>query len=143
MQKQLDSTVALVTGASSGIGAATARKLADLGAAVVAVARRKDRLDQLVGEIEKAGGTALPIEADITDRSAAAAAVQQAVDRFGRLDILINNAGLMLLGPVVDADADEWDRMVQINILGLLYTTHAALPHLLAVNPNIKLVGAV
>ena len=83
MQKQLDSTVALVTGASSGIGAATARKLADLGAAVVAVARRKDRLDQLVGEIEKAGGTALPIEADITDRSAAAAAVQQAVDRFG------------------------------------------------------------
>nr|WP_253268128.1 SDR family NAD(P)-dependent oxidoreductase [Streptomyces asoensis] len=83
-------------------------------------------------EIEKAGGTALAVGADITDRGQAGAAVQQTVDRFGRLDTLVNNAGLMLIGPVVGADTDEWDRMIKINVQGLLHTTHAALPHLLA-----------
>ncbi|MEY9929802.1 NADP-dependent 3-hydroxy acid dehydrogenase YdfG [Catenulispora sp. GP43] len=131
MSSKLTGTVALVTGASSGIGAATARRLAEHGAAVALVARRKDRLDDLAAEIEKAGGTALAVEADITDRSQAEAAVQQTVDRFGRLDILVNNAGLMLLGPVVGADAEDWDRMIAVNVQGLLSTTRAALPHLL------------
>ncbi|MER5903531.1 SDR family NAD(P)-dependent oxidoreductase [Streptomyces mirabilis] len=131
MPSTLTGTVALVTGASSGIGAATARRLAGDGASVALVARRKGRLDDLAAEIEKAGGTALVVEADITDRTQAEAAVQQAVEHFGRLDILVNNAGLMLLGPVVGADVDEWERMLAVNIQGLLHTTHAALPHLL------------
>ncbi|MFJ9241411.1 SDR family NAD(P)-dependent oxidoreductase [Streptomyces sp. NPDC101776] len=128
---KLTGTVALVTGASSGIGAATARRLAEHGASVTLVARRKDRLDELAAEIEKAGGTALAVGADITDRAQAEAAVQRSVERFGRLDTLVNNAGLMLLGPVVGADAEEWDRMIAVNIRGLLHTTHAALPHLI------------
>ncbi|MFF0040292.1 SDR family NAD(P)-dependent oxidoreductase [Streptomyces mirabilis] len=131
MPSTLTGTVALVTGASSGIGAATARRLAGDGASVALVARRKGRLDDLAAEIEKAGGTALVVEADITDRTQAEAAVQQAVEHFGRLDILVNNAGLMLLGPVVGADVDEWERMRAVNVQGLLHTTHAALPHLL------------
>jgi NADP-dependent 3-hydroxy acid dehydrogenase YdfG len=129
---RLHETVALVTGASSGIGAATARALADRGAAVALVARRKERLDALAAEIEQAGGTALVVQADITDRAQADAAVEQTVERLGRLDILINNAGVMYLGPVIGADVEEWDRMIDINVQGLLHTTHAALPHLLA-----------
>src|SRR3954471_3667832 len=128
---ELEGTVALVTGASSGIGDATARRLAEHGASIVVVARRKDRLDTLVSEIEAAGGTALAVEADLADRDQADRAVQAAIDRFGRLDILINNAGLMLLGPVVGADVGEWERMIAVNQTGLLYVTHAALPHLL------------
>jgi NADP-dependent 3-hydroxy acid dehydrogenase YdfG len=131
MASKLSGTAALVTGASSGIGAATARRLAEDGASVTLVARRRDRLESLGAEIEKTGGTALVVEADITDRTQAEAAVQQAVERFGRLDILVNNAGLMLLGPVVGADPEEWERMIAINVNGLLHTTHAALPHLL------------
>ncbi|MET7974212.1 SDR family NAD(P)-dependent oxidoreductase [Streptomyces mirabilis] len=131
MPSTLTGTVALVTGASSGIGAATARRLAEDGASVALVARRKGRLNDLAAEIGKAGGTALVVEADITDRPQAEAAVQQAVEHFGRLDTLVNNAGLMLLGPVVGADVDEWERMLAVNVQGLLHTTHAALPHLL------------
>jgi NADP-dependent 3-hydroxy acid dehydrogenase YdfG len=131
MRSQLSGTVAVVTGASSGIGAATARRLADHGASVVLVARRKDRLDDLATEIQTAGGTALVVEADISDRDQAETAVEQAVEGFGGLDTLVNNAGLMLLGPVVGADPDEWDRMIAVNARGLLYTTHAALPYLL------------
>jgi len=100
----LSGTVAVVTGASSGIGAATAPRLADHGACVALAARRRDRLQALAAEIEQADGTALVVEADITDRSQAEAAMQQTVDRFGRLDTLVNNAGLMLLGPVLDAE---------------------------------------
>ncbi|WP_329310586.1 SDR family NAD(P)-dependent oxidoreductase [Streptomyces sp. NBC_01262] len=131
MASKLTGTVALVTGASSGIGAATARELAGQGAAVALVARRKDRLEDLADDIAKAGGTALAVEADITDRARAEAAVQRTVEHFGRLDTLVNNAGLMLLGPVVGADAEDWDRMIAVNVQGLLHTTHAALPHLL------------
>jgi len=127
----LTGTVAVVTGASSGIGAATARRLADRAACVALVARRRDRLQALAAEIEQADGTALVVEADITDRSQAEAAMQQTVDRFGRLDTLVNNAGLMLLGPVLDAEIEQWERMIAINIQGLLYTTRAALPRLL------------
>ena len=128
----LAGTVALVTGASSGIGEATARDLASRGAAVALVARRADRLDALAEEIRSAGGTALAIEADVTQRDQAEAAVQRAVDELGRLDILINNAGVMLLGPIADAPVEEWDTMVQVNVLGLLYCAKAALPHLLS-----------
>jgi NADP-dependent 3-hydroxy acid dehydrogenase YdfG len=131
MTAKLAGTAALVTGASSGIGAATARRLTADGASVALVARRRDRLEALATEIAQVGGTALVVEADITDRAQAEAAVQRTVERFRRLDILVNNAGLMLLGPVVGADAEEWDRMIAINVQGLLYTTRAALPHLL------------
>ncbi|MFC8666383.1 SDR family NAD(P)-dependent oxidoreductase [Streptomyces sp. NPDC057199] len=131
MATKLTGTIALVTGASSGIGAATARRLGEDGASVVLLARRKERLTELAAEIEKAGGTALVVEADIADRAQAEAAVQETVERFGRLDILVNNAGLMLLGPVVGADVEEWERMIAVNVQGLLYTTRAALPHLL------------
>lgn len=131
MTAKLDGTVALVTGASSGIGEATARELAGHGAVLALVARRKDRLDALAAEIEAGGGTALAVPADITDRAEAEQAVDTVVERFGRLDILINNAGLMLLGPVVGADVGEWERMIAVNQAGLLYMTHAALPHLL------------
>jgi NADP-dependent 3-hydroxy acid dehydrogenase YdfG len=131
VESPLTGTVALVTGASSGIGEATARRLAEHGASVALVARRRDRLETLAAEIEAAGGTALAVEADIIDRSQAEAAVQQVVDRFGRLDTLVNNAGVMLLGPVVGADVDEWERMLAINVRGLLYTTRTALPHVL------------
>jgi NADP-dependent 3-hydroxy acid dehydrogenase YdfG len=123
---KLKGTVALVTGASSGIGAATARRLASEGASVAVLARRKDRLDVLVAEIEASGGTAFAVPSDIADRAQAEAAALTVVDRFGRLDILVNNAGLMLLGPIVGADVKEWERMLAINISGLIHTTHSA-----------------
>src|SRR6478735_5114832 len=126
MTKALQDTVALVTGASSGIGEATARALAEQGATVAVAARRKDRLDALVGEI---GGLAL--ETDVTDREQAVAAVERTAQELGRLDIVINNAGVMLLGEIVDAPVEEWDRMIELNLQGLLYIAHAALPHLL------------
>ena len=128
----LQDTVALVTGASSGIGEATARELASHGAAVALVARRADRLEALAGELRDGGSKALVIEADVTDRAAAEAAVLQTVGELGRLDVLINNAGVMLLGPIADADVEEWERMISVNLLGLLYCAKAALPHLLA-----------
>jgi NADP-dependent 3-hydroxy acid dehydrogenase YdfG len=130
-EPRLEGTVAVITGASSGIGAATARLLAERGASVALVARRRDRLIQLATEIEDDGGTAFALEADITDRSQAASASAQTVERVGRLDILVNNAGLMLLGPVHNADASEWDRMLAVNVAGLLNVTNAALPHLI------------
>ncbi|HST87006.1 MAG TPA: SDR family NAD(P)-dependent oxidoreductase, partial [Ktedonobacterales bacterium] len=131
MAGQLDGTVALITGASSGIGAATARALAHHGAAVALAARRKERLDQLAGEMTGRGGRALVMETDVTDKTQAQAAVARTVAELGRLDILVNNAGVMLLGPIENAPLDEWERMVRLNVLGLLYTAHAALPHLL------------
>ncbi|HEX8752987.1 MAG TPA: SDR family NAD(P)-dependent oxidoreductase [Solirubrobacterales bacterium] len=129
--QNLDGTVALITGASSGIGESTARELAGRGAAVALVARRAERLEKLAGEIADGGGTALPIEADVSDREAAERAVAHAVGELGRLDVLVNNAGVMLLGPILEAPVEEWDQMVQVNLLGLLYTARAALPHLL------------
>jgi NADP-dependent 3-hydroxy acid dehydrogenase YdfG len=105
--------------------------LADEGAAVALVARRRERLERLAGEIGAQGGRAVVVEADITDAAAAREAVERTVRELGRLDVLINNAGVMLLGPIVDAPVEEWERMVDINLRGLLHTTHAALPHLL------------
>ena len=131
VNEKLDGTVALVTGASSGIGEATAARLAAQGAAVAIAARRRDRLESLAEQIRATGGKALVIKADFADEPQARQAVEQTVADLGRLDILVNNAGVMLLGPVVGAPIDEWQRMVQINLLGLLYASHAALPHLL------------
>ncbi|MCW2615157.1 MAG: hypothetical protein JWN08_2151 [Frankiales bacterium] len=131
MTQRLQGTVAMVTGASSGIGEATALALAAEGAAVAVVARRRDRLDELAKRIEAGGGTALVVEADVTDEAQARGAVEQIVAGLGRLDTLVNNAGVMLLGPMEQAPVEEWQRMVQINVLGLMYCTHAALPHLL------------
>ena len=131
MTSKLNGTVALVTGASSGIGAATARRLAGEGAAVALVARRRSRMEAIAAEIEQAGGMASVVEVDITDPVQAEAAVRQAVQRLGRLDTLVNNAGVMLLGPIVGANMAEWERMIATNLQGLLHVTHAALPHLL------------
>jgi NADP-dependent 3-hydroxy acid dehydrogenase YdfG len=131
VSERLDGTVALVTGASSGIGEATARRLARDGAAVALAARRVDRLEVLAKEIRADGGTALVLEADVTDREQAMAAVERTVAELGRLDTLVNNAGMMLLGPIVGAPVEEWETMVHLNVLGVLYCTHAALPHLL------------
>ena len=128
---ELAGTVALVTGASSGIGEATALDLANRGATVVICARRKDRLDELAGRITGSGGQALALESDVTDEAQARAAVASAVERFGRLDTVIANAGVMLLGPIETAPIEEWQRMVELNVLGLMYTVHASLPHLL------------
>jgi NADP-dependent 3-hydroxy acid dehydrogenase YdfG len=128
MTQRLNGTTALVTGASSGIGAATALALAGEGASVALVARRGDRLSALA---ERIGEAALVLEADLTEEPAAAQVVAATVARFGRLDILVNNAGVMLLGPIADADVEEWRRMVDLNLSALLRCTHAALPHLL------------
>jgi NADP-dependent 3-hydroxy acid dehydrogenase YdfG len=132
MADQLNGTVALVTGASSGIGEASARALASAGAAVAIAARRKYRLDELAEEIEQGGGRALAIETDVTDQEQAIAAVEGTVRELGRLDTVVNNAGVMLLGPILDAPVEEWDRMIELNLKGLMYITHAALPHLLS-----------
>ena len=130
MANALEGTVALVTGASSGIGEATARSLAAHGAAVAVAARRRERLEALVAGIAAAGGRALALEADVTDQQQAIGAVERAVEQLGRLDTVINNAGVMLLGSVADTPTEEWDRMIALNLNGLLYVSHAALPHL-------------
>jgi len=122
--RRLGGTVALVTGASSGIGAATARSLAAEGAVVVVAARRKDRLDELVAQVAA-------VEADVTDRQQAVGLVDGVVTDHGRLDIVVNNAGVMLNGPIEGAPLDEWERMVDLNLKGLLYVAHASVPHLL------------
>ncbi|MET9904842.1 SDR family NAD(P)-dependent oxidoreductase [Streptomyces sp. NPDC006446] len=130
MTRRLEGTVALVTGASSGIGHATALELARQGASVALIGRREDRLTALAAEISEAGGKALAVPADITTAPAAAEAVERTVEGLGRLDTVVNNAGLMLLGPTPGADLNDWQRMVDINLMGLMYTSHAAIPHL-------------
>jgi len=131
MKATLKNTVALVTGASSGIGAATAKALAQHGAAVALLARRADRLQDLKTEIESAGGTALVVAADVTDAEQVAKAVEQTVAELGRLDTLVNNAGLMRMGPAAEAPLQDWDDMVTVNVQGVLYVTRAALPYLI------------
>jgi NADP-dependent 3-hydroxy acid dehydrogenase YdfG len=130
MTATLTGTAALVTGASSGIGAATARALAAHGAAVAVVARRADRLDELKADIESTGGTALAVPADVTDAEQVAAAVSRAIGELGRLDTVVNNAGLMRMGPAAEAPLQDWDDLVRVNVQGVLYVTRAALPHL-------------
>jgi len=128
---RLASTVAVVTGASSGIGEATALALAAEGATVAIVARRADRLEDLATRIASAGPEPIVVPADLTDAAEAPRVMAEVLSRAGRIDILVNNAGVMLLGPIVDAPIEEWERMIDINLRGLLYSAHAALPHLL------------
>lgn len=132
MTSPLSGTVALVTGASSGIGEATAIALAAEGAAVALVARRRDRLDGVAGRITAAGGRALVLETDIVDEAQARSAVDQTVAKLGRLDTLVNNAGVMLLGRAEGADTSQWRRMLDLNVAALMNLSHASLPHLLS-----------
>ena len=128
---ELSGKAVAITGASSGIGEATALTLARAGASVALGARRKDRLDALADRIEDEGGTAVALEVDVSDEAAARGFVEAAHERLGRLDTLVNNAGVMLLGPVEQADSEDWRTMVNVNLLGLMYCTHAALPIML------------
>ena len=128
MSNSLDGKVVLVTGASSGIGQATALALSEAGARVAVGARRADRLQSLA---QDAPGEMLALELDVTDRQSVQDAVAATVERFGALDVLVNNAGVMLSGPILGADTAEWTRMVETNLLGSMYAVHAALPHLL------------
>ena len=128
--RPLENTAALITGSSSGIGAAVAKRLAADGASVALVARRLELLDGIAAEIRAGGGTALTVQADITDKNQARGAVDRTISEFGRLDTVVNNAGVMLLGPVLGAPTDESDRMIALNLQGLVYVTSAALPHL-------------
>jgi NADP-dependent 3-hydroxy acid dehydrogenase YdfG len=128
MSNELKERVALVTGASSGIGEATAFALADAGAKVAVAARRRDRLEDVARRIRERGGEALVVEADFGVEAEAQRAVRETEAAFGRLDILVNNAGVMYLEPVIDADLARWRRMFEINVLGLIAATQAALP---------------
>lgn len=120
--------VVAITGASSGIGAATARHLASLGATVVVGARRTDRLDRLVAQIEAAGGQAAATRVDVTNPDDLQALVTLAVERFGRLDVLVGNAGISRIGPVAELDVEGWSAMVDVNVKGILHGIAAALP---------------
>ena len=122
--------VVVITGASSGLGASTAKLLARHGAKVVLGARRKDRIDAVVQEIAAAGGTAIGFAADVTKRADVEALIQGAVDRFGRVDVLVNNAGIMAIAPIQLLKVEEWDRQIDVNIRGVLYGVAAALPHM-------------
>jgi NADP-dependent 3-hydroxy acid dehydrogenase YdfG len=123
---KLDGKVAVITGASSGIGEATAEALAEEGASVVVAARREERLSDLVERINGNGGKALSVECDVTDEEQAHDLIQRARDELGQVDILVNNAGVMQLSKIEKGLSDEWRRMFEVNVLGLLYVTDAA-----------------
>jgi clavulanate-9-aldehyde reducatase len=125
MAGSLEGKKAVVTGASSGIGEATVEALVREGAVVAAGARRRDRLEALA---ERAGGTVHVHEVDVTDEGAARSFIEDSKAEMDGLDVLVNNAGVMLLGPVAGADVEHWQRMINVNLLGLLYCTHAVLP---------------
>ena len=128
MTINLHDHVVAVTGASSGIGEATALACHRAGAAVALAARRTDRIDALAGQINDEGGRAIAVPTDVGDEQQAQAFVQRTREELGRLDVLVNNAGVMLLGPVENAPTEEWRRMIHANVFGVLYCTHAALP---------------
>lgn len=128
MSNNIAGKVVVITGASSGLGEATARHLAALGASVVLGARRRERLDRLVEELNAAGGRAAAFTVDVTRAAEVEALLAGAVERFGRVDVLVNNAGLMAIAPLDELRVDEWERMIDINVKGVLYGIAAALP---------------
>lgn len=130
MSMNIEDKIVVITGASSGMGAATARHLAEQGATVVLGARRADRLEALAKEITNKGGKAPAVTTDVTRRDEVKALVDKAVETCGRIDVLLNNAGLMPLAPLERLKFDEWDRMVGVNIKGVLNGIAAALPHM-------------
>jgi len=132
MTPNIENKVVVITGASSGIGEATARHLAGHGAKVVLGARRVERLGALVSDIEAAGGQALAVATDVTNRTDVATLLDASVKAFGRIDVLINNAGIMPLSALEALKVEEWDRMIDVNIKGVLYGIAAALPHMKA-----------
>lgn len=128
---QSSQSVSIVTGASSGIGEATALSLAKAGHAVIIAARRADRLKSLRSRIEAAGGVAIDVACDVTLRTDVQGMIDAAMKRFGRVDVLVNNAGLMANAPIAKCRVDDWDAMIDINLKGLLYGVAAALPVML------------
>jgi NADP-dependent 3-hydroxy acid dehydrogenase YdfG len=128
MAETLEGKVVLVTGASSGIGEATALRVARAGGRVVVAARRVERLDALVARVAREGGEALAVAADVAKEAEARSLVAQAHAKWGRLDVVDNSAGIMLLGAVDGAATSDWRRMIDVNLLGLMVVTHAALP---------------
>jgi NADP-dependent 3-hydroxy acid dehydrogenase YdfG len=126
----IDGKVVVITGASSGLGEATARLLSAQGAAVVLGARRVDRIQALANELTASGGKALAVETDVTQRDQVQRLVDAAVETYGRIDVIINNAGLMPQSMLERLKVDEWDRMIDVNIKGVLYGIAAALPHM-------------
>jgi clavulanate-9-aldehyde reductase len=128
MTADLSRQVVAVTGASSGIGEATAVACARAGASVSLAARRADRIEALAQRIGEEGGRALAVETDVGEESQARAFIERTHAELGRLDVLVNNAGVMLLGPIAGAPTEEWRRMIHANVYGVLYCTHAALP---------------
>lgn len=131
MANELAGKVVAITGASSGIGEAVALKVVEAGGAVALGARRTERIEALAEKINAGGGKAIAVTTDVGDEAQARAFVEATVEQLGGLDVLVNNAGVMLLGPVNGADTDEWRRMIDANLYGVLYATHAAVPHLL------------
>jgi NADP-dependent 3-hydroxy acid dehydrogenase YdfG len=132
MTQGIEGKVILITGGSTGIGAETARLLAARGATVAIAARRKDKLDEVVSDIRRQGGAAAAYVLDVTDKAQMETVVAAVVEEFGRLDVLINNAGLMPIRPMAEVNTDEWDAMIDINLKGTLYGIAAALPRFLA-----------
>jgi NADP-dependent 3-hydroxy acid dehydrogenase YdfG len=132
MTQGVDGKVILITGGSTGIGAETARLLAARGATVAIAARRKDKLDEVVSDIRRQGGAAAAYVLDVTDKAQVETVVAAAVGEFGRLDVLINNAGLMPVRPMAEVNTDDWDAMIDVNLKGTLYGIAAALPRFLA-----------
>ncbi len=130
MSTNIEGKVVVITGASSGLGESTARRLATLGATVVLGARRKDRLEAIVKDIQAAGGKALFVTVDVTKQAEVDRLVQKAIDSYGSIDVLINNAGIMPIAPLALRKVSEWERMIDINVKGVLYGIAAALPHM-------------
>lgn len=136
--------VIAITGASSGIGEATAKLLAETGAKLVLGARRREQLENIAREIETAGGTAVAVELDVTRRDSMMAFAEAAGSQFGRIDVLVNNAGVMLLAPLADLRVEEWERMIDVNLKGILYGVAAFLPRMQAQERgHIVTVGSV
>jgi NADP-dependent 3-hydroxy acid dehydrogenase YdfG len=131
MTKKLDGKVAVITGASAGIGAATAIALAAEGAYVAIAARRADRLNEVAQKIEASGGKVLQVITDVTDEAQVQNLIAKTKETFGRIDILVNNAGIAIVGQIANANTNDWRKMIDVNIFGVLYATHAVLPTLL------------